>query len=409
MLFAASRRTNSPFAPDRARSSAEEQRPYKPSVAGSNPAAPTQVRGLQAARDLASCHQTWCEPRYGRSMTSSSASARRRRGDDQEAPQRLAPRAGLRRHRPGHEEAALPRRDRPGRAEGGGAGREGPDPAGSTRSTGSQPADSRDRRPADGALPRSRARRALHPRRATRVSSGTTSARCSATSRSAVSDGEALDSFYAELRRCRAHCRRGRQCVDHRTRGRARVRRALSSARLPAARRLDDPARSTTSSTAPSTRAVRWRWVGTNPLDQGRAAAVPAPNPQPPTAEQAARDRRGGVEGPGLGHAGLAGDDHRRAARRAVRAALGPHRLRRAACSRSESSIAQHGGQTWEKDTKTHQQRRIALDPQTLALLRAYLVQQRASRRRRSASRCPRTASSSRPTRTDRRGRSPAR
>jgi hypothetical protein len=37
------------------------------------------------------------------------------------------------------------------------------------------------------------------------------------------------------------------------------------------------------------------------------------------------------------------------------------------------SSIGQRGGRTWEKPTKTHQQRRITLDDQTLALLRAYL------------------------------------
>ena len=36
------------------------------------------------------------------------------------------------------------------------------------------------------------------------------------------------------------------------------------------------------------------------------------------------------------------------------------------------TSIAQQGATTWEKDTKTHQQRRITLDPQTLALLRTY-------------------------------------
>src|ERR1700712_4731741 len=36
------------------------------------------------------------------------------------------------------------------------------------------------------------------------------------------------------------------------------------------------------------------------------------------------------------------------------------------------SSIAQRGKRTWEKDTKTHQQRRIALDPQTVVLLTAY-------------------------------------
>ena len=36
------------------------------------------------------------------------------------------------------------------------------------------------------------------------------------------------------------------------------------------------------------------------------------------------------------------------------------------------SLIAQEGSQTWEKDTKTHQQRRIALDATTVGLLRAY-------------------------------------
>jgi integrase len=35
-------------------------------------------------------------------------------------------------------------------------------------------------------------------------------------------------------------------------------------------------------------------------------------------------------------------------------------------------SIAQVGSRTWEKDTKTHQQRRIALDAQTLQLLELY-------------------------------------
>ena len=35
-------------------------------------------------------------------------------------------------------------------------------------------------------------------------------------------------------------------------------------------------------------------------------------------------------------------------------------------------SIAQQGATSWKKDTKTHQQRRITLDPQTLALLRNY-------------------------------------
>ena len=37
------------------------------------------------------------------------------------------------------------------------------------------------------------------------------------------------------------------------------------------------------------------------------------------------------------------------------------------------ASIAQTGGRTREKDTKTHQRRRIVLDVQTLTLLQAYL------------------------------------
>jgi integrase len=36
------------------------------------------------------------------------------------------------------------------------------------------------------------------------------------------------------------------------------------------------------------------------------------------------------------------------------------------------TSIAQERTRTWEKDTKSHQQRRIALDANTVALLRAY-------------------------------------
>jgi len=42
------------------------------------------------------------------------------------------------------------------------------------------------------------------------------------------------------------------------------------------------------------------------------------------------------------------------------------------ALSSLRTSIAQDGAATWEKDTKTHQQRRIALDDATVALLRAY-------------------------------------
>ena len=90
--------------------------------------------------------------------------------------------------------------------------------------------------------------------------------------------------------------------------------------------------------------------------------AAPDADPHPPTAEQAATHRSARRGATGLGHARLAGDDDRRAARRTVRAALGPDRLRPRGVLDIRASIAQGGSRTWEKDTKTHQQRRIALD-----------------------------------------------
>src|SRR4051812_44454022 len=37
-----------------------------------------------------------------------------------------------------------------------------------------------------------------------------------------------------------------------------------------------------------------------------------------------------------------------------------------------ERAISQHGAQKWEKDTKTHRSRRLALDRETVALLTSY-------------------------------------
>jgi integrase len=36
-------------------------------------------------------------------------------------------------------------------------------------------------------------------------------------------------------------------------------------------------------------RAVRWHWVGVNPIKQGDPPSAPMPNPEPPTPEEAAR------------------------------------------------------------------------------------------------------------------------
>ena len=77
-------------------------------------------------------------------------------------------------------------------------------------------------------------------------------------------DGETLDSFYRELRRCRTHCN-GRRFEEHYTVGEHTCNkrcgphrcRPLSSSSVRQVHNLLNGA---------FTRAVRWRWVGSNPV-----------------------------------------------------------------------------------------------------------------------------------------------
>ncbi|WP_219416253.1 hypothetical protein [Pseudonocardia nigra] len=99
-------------------------------------------------------------------------------------------------------------------------------------------------------------------------------------------DGETLDSFYSELRRCRKHCR-GKRVVDHRTarehecdeRCGAHQCRPMSNSSVRQIHNLLNGA---------FTRAVRWRWIGSNPVRQAEPPPLPRANPQPPTPAQAA-------------------------------------------------------------------------------------------------------------------------
>src|SRR4051794_31446348 len=94
-------------------------------------------------------------------------------------------------------------------------------------------------------------------------------------------DAEILDSLYAEMRRCREHCR-DRRGIDHRTsyphecdaRCRPHRCRALGNATIRKIHYVLSGAYK---------RAVRWRWVGANPMDQAEPPPVATPNPQPPT------------------------------------------------------------------------------------------------------------------------------
>jgi integrase len=183
-------------------------------------------------------------------------------------------------------------------------------------------------------------------------------------------DGETLDSFYKELRTCRAHCR-GRRFVQHRTTtahecddrcGPHRCK-PVGGSQIRQIHNILNGA---------FTRAVRWRWIGTNPVKQAQAPVQPSPDPQPPTPEQAARIAEEAWANPDWGmFVWLALTT---GARRGELCALRWNRIDFATGVLDiRSSIAQTGRRVWEKETKTHQRRRIVLDAQTLALLRRYI------------------------------------
>jgi integrase len=170
-------------------------------------------------------------------------------------------------------------------------------------------------------------------------------------------DAETLQSFYAVLRRCRDRCD-GRRAGRHECRPLApsTVRQIHSNL------------------SAALTHAVLWGWIAVNPADVRRLApAARKPDPQPPTVEQAARILEEAWRDPEWGMlvwlAMVTG------ARRGELCALAWDRLDFATGILTiRTSIAQVGSKTWEKDTKTHQQRRVTVDDQTLALLRAYYL-----------------------------------
>jgi len=182
-------------------------------------------------------------------------------------------------------------------------------------------------------------------------------------------DGAIFDSFYAELRRCRRRCR-GKPFLEHRTvdphdcddRCRVHVCRPLAPATVRKIHFILSGALK---------RAVRWRWIALNPIDQAEPPSQPRPNPQPPTAEEAARILGAAWSDPDWGL--LVWLTMITGFRRGELCGLRWRHLELdAGVIQLERSIGQRSGRTWEKGTKTHQQRRLALDPETVALLTAH-------------------------------------
>lgn len=182
-------------------------------------------------------------------------------------------------------------------------------------------------------------------------------------------DGNVFDSFYAELRRCRAHCDR-RPRLDHRTgrehtcdhRCRTHVCRPLASSSVRQIHFVLSGALK---------RAVRWGWIATNPIDSAEPPTAPKPNPTPPSPDEAARILNEAWKDPDWGLlvwlvmvTGLRRGELCSLRWRDVDLERGTLTLAR--------SIGQRGQQRWEKDTKSHQHRRLALDDESVALLLAH-------------------------------------
>ena len=179
-------------------------------------------------------------------------------------------------------------------------------------------------------------------------------------------DARTFDSFYAELRRCRDHCGRKRY-VDHRTphphecdeRCRMHQCRPLGASTIRQIHFILSGALK---------RAVRWGWLTLNPIVRAEPPPAPKAKPSPPSPEEAARILAEAWADPEWGTlvwlaivTGVRRGELCALRWRNVDLQTGVIALSR--------SIGQRNRETWEKDTKDHQHRRIALDPETVDVL----------------------------------------
>jgi integrase/DNA-binding transcriptional regulator YhcF (GntR family) len=185
--------------------------------------------------------------------------------------------------------------------------------------------------------------------------------------------------FQAELRRCRDHCD-GTEPVKHYAavphRCNQRCKRHVCKPLAPATIRKIHFLLS-----AAFEAAVEWEWMPANPFATMRKPPPPAPLPQPPSIDEAARIVTYAWTqgfGPMIWLAMVTGA--RRGELLALRwtdllirhTVVGKHDCIESACEHTlwvRRALAQSRRTVWEKDTKSHQQRQIALDPQTAAVL----------------------------------------
>lgn len=187
-------------------------------------------------------------------------------------------------------------------------------------------------------------------------------------------NAETLDSFYGVLRRCRSRCSGRGRTIDHGVSGDHECNEKCRPHRC---RPL-----------APTTirqihfilsgaykRAVRWGWVAENPTAKAEPPSASKPNPQPPTAAEAARIVTASWREPDWGT--LVWIAMTTGIRRGELCAL-----RRSSVDLTEGretlwlrrAIRREPGAGWgEGDLKTHQQRRIALDAATVSIVQEHI------------------------------------
>jgi len=185
-------------------------------------------------------------------------------------------------------------------------------------------------------------------------------------------DAETLETFYADLRTCRDHCLRR----EYSSLSEPHVCTPLSDSSIRAIHWILSGA---------FRRALRWGWLAVNPTEHAQPPPLPKPDPRPPTADEAARILEEAARDPGWG--AYVWTAMTTGARRSEMCALHwPSRT-----SRREGTIStidldrsvvtirraifnNDDGILKEKDTKTHQQRRVVLDAQTVEVLREHLT-----------------------------------
>lgn len=203
-------------------------------------------------------------------------------------------------------------------------------------------------------------------------------------------DIEVLDSFYAQLRTCRDHCR-GRKCVQHRTtrphqcdehegercqrNDPENCRRCRRICKSHVCKPLSD---STIRQihwivSGALDRAVVWKYISVNPAEHATKPGLPTPNPQAPSADDVAQlILTAWNDDPDWG-AFLwlkATTGNRRGEMCALRwNDRGREPGEPSALSVSRALYYDNDGDLAEKDTKTHQHRRLVLDVETDAVL----------------------------------------